>query len=93
MLVLGLDTDRGGYLINDPARDDERTFIHADALEAARHAKGTDEDLLLIPIYQTDTPVSGEREGPFGPVPCLAASAVLLRSQHTLSVTRFSARD
>ena len=52
VLLLGLDDERGGFLINDPARDDERTFIHADALEAARHAKGTDEDLLLIPAYQ-----------------------------------------
>ena len=52
VLLLGLDDARGGYVINDPARDDERTFVHADALEAARHAKGTDEDLLLIPAYQ-----------------------------------------
>ena len=52
VLVLGLDDARGGYLINDPARADERTFVNADTLEAARHADGTDDDLLLIPIDQ-----------------------------------------
>ena len=52
VLLLGLDDARGGYVVNDPARDDERTFVTADALEAARHAAGTDEDLILIDAYQ-----------------------------------------
>ena len=56
VLLLGVDTERGGYLLNDPARSDERTFVKADVLEAARHAKGTDEDLLLINIYQETPP-------------------------------------
>ena len=53
VLLVGLDDERGGFLINDPARDDERTFVHSDALEAARRAEGTDEDLLLVPAYQS----------------------------------------
>ena len=52
VLLVGLEDERNGYIVNDPARDDERTFVHADALEAARHAAGTDEDLLLISAYQ-----------------------------------------
>lgn len=31
-----------------------RACVRAEALEAARHANGTDVDLLLIPIYQPD---------------------------------------
>lgn len=53
VLIVGLDDERGGYVVNDPARDDERTFVPADALETARHAEGTDQDLLLIPVYQS----------------------------------------
>jgi len=52
VLILGVDDVRNGFLINDPANDDERSFVSADALEAARRANGTDEDLLLVPIYQ-----------------------------------------
>lgn len=55
VLITGLDDERGGFLINDPARDDERTFVHSAPLEAARLAEGTDQDLILIPVYQ-DTP-------------------------------------
>ena len=46
ILILGVDDGRSGFIINDPAHDDERRFIPADALEAARHAHGTDEDLI-----------------------------------------------
>jgi len=61
VLLVGLDDERGGYVVNDPARDDERTFVHADALEAARHAAGTDDDLLLISAYQgAPTPPAAE---------------------------------
>ena len=52
VLLLGLDDDRGGFYINDPARKDERTFVHAASLEAARLADGTDQDLILCPVYQ-----------------------------------------
>ena len=62
LLLLAVDDERGGFLINDPARNDERTFVHANALEAARHADGTDEDLLLIPIYQ-DAPIAAPAPG------------------------------
>jgi hypothetical protein len=63
VLILGIDDARGGFLISDPAKDDERTFIHADALEAARHAKGTDEDLLLISMYPETTPMPPTTSG------------------------------
>ena len=53
VLLLGLDDARHGFVINDPAREDERTFVRADAFEAARHANGTDEDLILINAYQS----------------------------------------
>ena len=56
VLLLGLDDVRGGFIINDPGRDDERTFVHTDSLEAARLADGTDQDLILIPIYQQHPP-------------------------------------
>ena len=52
VLLLGLDDERNGFVVNDPARDDERTFVPAASLEAARRASGTDEDLLLISAYQ-----------------------------------------
>ena len=58
ILILGVDDSRGGFIINDPAHDSERTCIPADALEAARHATGTDEDLLLIQVYQPSPPTS-----------------------------------
>ena len=70
MLLLAVDGERGGFLINDPARNDERTFVHADALEAARHAEGTDEDLLLIPIYQ-DAPIAAPPPGSEGRIRAL----------------------
>lgn len=63
VLILGIDDSRGGFLISDPAKDDERTFIHADALEAARHAKGTDEDLLLISMYPETPPMPPATSG------------------------------
>lgn len=52
VLVTGLDDERGGFVVNDPGRDDERTFVHSTSLEVARMADGTDEDVILIPIYQ-----------------------------------------
>ena len=52
VLVVGLDDARGGFLINDPARAESATFISAEALERARRAVGTDEDMIIIPGYQ-----------------------------------------
>ena len=57
VLLLGLDDVRGGFIVNDPGREDERTFVHAASLEAARTADGTDQDLILIPVYQQQPPV------------------------------------
>ena len=53
VLVTGLDDERGGFVVNDPARNDERTFVHADSLEAARVSPGTDQDMILINVYQS----------------------------------------
>ena len=54
VIILGVDDARNGFFINDPARSDERTYVPAEALEVARHANGTDDDLLLIPVYQNE---------------------------------------
>ena len=61
VVVAGLDDERGGYLINDPSRDDEKVFVKTEAFEAARRAEGTDEDLLLIPLYQSEPPTRVRR--------------------------------
>ena len=66
VLIVGLDDGRGGFVVNDPARDDERTFVHAETLEAARCAEGTDQDLILVPIYEQST---GPTVPPPGEVP------------------------
>ena len=52
VMLVGLDDQRGGFLVNDPGRDEERTFVRSESLEAARLASGTDQDLILIPVYQ-----------------------------------------
>ena len=52
VLLTGLDDERDGFLIKDPANRDAATFVTAAALERARRAEGTDEDLLLVPVFQ-----------------------------------------
>ena len=64
VLIVGLDDERNGYLINDPAREDERTFVPSEQLEAARHAAGTDEDLITISAYQSGVEVPQETSTP-----------------------------
>jgi hypothetical protein len=51
VLILSADEERGCYVIVDPARDDERTYVPRADLDAARIADGTDEDLLLIDAF------------------------------------------
>lgn len=53
VLLLAVDEDRGGYIVTDPGAEEERCFVHFQDLEAARRADGTDEDLLLIPAFQS----------------------------------------
>ena len=63
ILVVGLDDSRDGFLYNDPARVETATFISAESLERARRAVGTDEDMIIIPIYQP-MPVAPAAEKP-----------------------------
>lgn len=72
VLLVGLDGAREGFVVNDPAREDQRTFVAADALEDARRADGTDEDLLLISVYQP-APVRPGHPLPVRPLPPPAA--------------------
>ena len=38
--------------IKDPAKPSEELFVHSEHLHAARRARGTDEDLIIIPWDQ-----------------------------------------
>jgi len=53
VLVTGVDEARDGFYFKDPGHADETSFISSAQFERARTAVGTDEDLLLISIYQT----------------------------------------
>jgi len=52
VLITSYDDRRRGYYILDPAGAEEATFVADDDLNAARHAHGTDEDMLVIPWDQ-----------------------------------------
>ena len=52
MLLVGLDSASGSYVVKDPARPEEALSVPAARLERARTAHGTDEDLLLVPLDQ-----------------------------------------
>ncbi|KAL3917566.1 MAG: hypothetical protein SGPRY_006357 [Prymnesium sp.] len=52
VLVTGLDEGRKGFFYKDPSKPEQSSFISCAALERARSAPGTDDDLLLIPMYQ-----------------------------------------
>lgn len=55
VLLVGLDDANDAFILKDPARGTEtETRVSAARLEKARKAKGTDEDLLLIPLYEAD---------------------------------------
>lgn len=56
VLIVGLDDRSDSYIVKDPASGDSETRVPAAVLEAARTAHGTDEDLLLIPLYDDDEP-------------------------------------
>lgn len=51
IVLYGFDRKSKKYFAKDPAADEDTTFIHDDALTAARKAFGTDEDIIFIPIY------------------------------------------
>ena len=52
VLVTGVDEDRDGYYYKDPAQPDATSFIRCSSLDKARRTMGTDEDLIIIPVYQ-----------------------------------------
>lgn len=64
VLLVGLDDASCGVLIKDPARPEEAAVVSSERLELARHAAGTDEDLLIVPLYEEPPPCApppGER--------------------------------
>lgn len=56
VLLVGLDDASGGVLVKDPARAEEAIVASIDRLEHARHAAGTDEDLLLVSLCGEEAP-------------------------------------
>eukprot|EP00850_Spirogloea_muscicola_P001375 SM000005S17172 [mRNA] locus=s5:572877:574655:- [translate_table: standard] len=55
VVLCGYDTERGEFEIRDPASGSERRRVSLDALEDARKAFGTDEDILLVSLDDFDT--------------------------------------
>ncbi len=50
IVICGYDSDTDRFMIQDPASNGEYDSVTTSNLEAARHAYGTDEDLLLVTL-------------------------------------------
>ena len=48
--MCGYDTEIDRFMIQDPASSAQLDSVPTSNLEAARHAYGTDEDLLLVTV-------------------------------------------
>ena len=48
--MCGYDTEIDRFMIQDPAGSAQLDSVPTSNLEAARHAYGTDEDLLLVTV-------------------------------------------
>ena len=61
----GLDDASDSYVVKDPARGEEQTLVRSEALERARRAHGTDEDLIVVSLYTADeAPRAPSEPGP-----------------------------
>ena len=54
VLLCGLDDAADAIVLKDPARGEEATLVKAARLERARKAKGTDEDLIVVPLFDQE---------------------------------------
>ena len=52
VLLAGADAATDEYVVKDPAREEEESYVPAARFERARRARGTDEDLLVLPVRQ-----------------------------------------
>ncbi len=50
IVVCGYDSETDRFMIQDPASSAQLNSVPTSNLEAARHAYGTDEDLLLVTV-------------------------------------------
>lgn len=50
IVICGYDSETDRFMIQDPASNEEYDSVATSNLEAARHAYGTDEDLLLVTL-------------------------------------------
>lgn len=50
IVICGYDSETDRFMIQDPANAAEMNSVQTSNLEAARHAYGTDEDLLLVTV-------------------------------------------
>lgn len=50
IVVCGYDSETDRFMIQDPASSAQLDSVPTSNLEAARHAYGTDEDLLLVTV-------------------------------------------
>ena len=50
IVVCGYDSETDRFMVQDPASSAQLDSIPTSKLEAARHAYGTDEDLLLVTV-------------------------------------------
>jgi hypothetical protein len=56
VLLVGLDDGTDSIVLKDPASAHEEVRVPTAQLERARRCRGTDEDLLLIPLDQEEAP-------------------------------------
>ena len=54
ILVCGYDSERGDFIVHDPASSRPTQHIPGGSLEEARKCFGTDEDLLLVAAKRLD---------------------------------------
>lgn len=50
IVVCGYDSETDRFMLQDPASSAQLDSVPTSNLEAARHAYGTDEDLLLVTV-------------------------------------------
>lgn len=62
VLIVGLDDATDSYVLRDPAGTQETMLVTMGRLERARRCRGTDEDLIVVPLYQDNAPCAPTRD-------------------------------